>query len=174
MILYFLIPFTIIISFAYFYNKSKTKKMIYETLFKLSEQNSFSIQKSNNKLYDFILENENNIIYIKYISIPKNSSITINSKTTWCLRYGGGNRAGRAYPNKEYLSDLTNFLKKDFVTDKNVRKIVLVYPSTEKLLKYINESEIITVKQSDIVYGTQIIMFNSIDQFLFESTPHHH
>ena len=67
MILYFLIPFTIIFSFAYFYNKSKTKKIIYETLFKLSEQNSFSIQKSNNKLYDFILENENNIIYIKYL-----------------------------------------------------------------------------------------------------------
>lgn len=174
MIFYFLIPLVILCIFFYIYKNYKIKKNVFAKISKLAELNNYNITKSNDKISDFILENDNDIIFIKYINIPKNSSITVNSKSTWCLRYGGGSREGRSYPNKEYLTDLTPFLNKEYNCNKKVRKVTLIYPSTEKLLKYINESEIITLKQSDIVYGTQIILFCNIDEFLFESTPHSH
>ena len=45
--------------------------------------------------------------------------------------------------------------------------MVVLYPTTEVILKYINESDIININQSDLVYGTQIIKFNELEKYLF-------
>lgn len=148
--------------------KIKKNKVINSKLTELAEKNNYKLTKCSSKEYNYILENDHNIIYLSTIIIPKNSSVTVNSKSTWCLRYGGGARVGRSYPNKEYLTELKPFLIKEYSSEKNIRKVVILYPTTEVLLKYVNESDIINLTQNDIVYGTQIIKFNDIDEFLIK------
>lgn len=148
--------------------KIKKNKVINSKLTELAEKNNYKLTKCSSKEYNYILENDYNIIYLRTIIIPKNSSVTVNSKSTWCLRYGGGARVGRSYPNKEYLTELKPFLIKEYSSEKNIRKVVILYPTTEVLLKYVNESDIINLTQNDIVYGTQIIKFNDIDEFLIK------
>lgn len=148
--------------------KIKKNKVINSKLTELAEKNNYKLTKCSSKEYNYILENDHNIIYLRTIIIPKNSSVTVNSKSTWCLRYGGGARVGRSYPNKEYLTELKPFLIKEYSSEKSIRKVVILYPTTEVLLKYVNESDIINLTQNDIVYGTQIIKFNDIDEFLIK------
>lgn len=166
--MWFIIPIIIVITIIIFLLVKKAKvKKIYNLILSLCNSNNYSLKSFSNE-YNYILENENEIIYLRYIFIPKNSSITVNSKSTWCLRYGGGSRNGRSYPNKEYLNYLKPFLTKEYTHEnKKVRKVVVLYPTTEVILKYINESDIININQSDLVYGTQIIKFNELEKYLF-------
>lgn len=166
--MWLIIPIIIVITIIFFLVvKSVKVRKINNFILSLCNSNNYSL-KSFSKEYNYILENENEIIYLRYIFIPKNSSITVNSKSTWCLRYGGGSRNGRSYPNKEYLNYLKPFLTKEYIHEnKKVRKVVVLYPTTEVILKYINESDIININQSDLVYGTQIIKFNELEKYLF-------
>lgn len=167
----FIVSFAVALISIIIINKIIKTKKINEKIITLSEKNNYKVTKVSANEYNYIIENDNEIIYLRYIIIPKNSSITVNSKSTWCLRYGGGSRAGRSYPNKEYLNYLKSFLTTDYSAEysanKKVRKVVVLYPTTEVILKYINESDIININQTDLVYGTQIIKFNELENYLF-------
>ncbi len=150
-------------------NKLKLKS-ITTKLEIIALENNFKILDAKDARYNKIIETETTAYYIKYIMIPKNSSITINSNTTWCLRYGGGNRKGRNYPNKEYLNYMKPFLSATFTNAKKVQKLVILYPSTEVVLKYLNESDIAVVKFNEAAHGIKLINYTDIDQKFIELT----
>lgn len=138
------------------FNKAKTK---------LSNYKNFKIYK--NKNYDFSVENEELKLYIRVVDIPKNSMITINSKDTWCLSWGGSSKDyGRAYPNKKYLDELKSFLKQDIPSDKKYYKVVLINECTEKIVRYLNESELAVVNFDDTVYGYKIMELTKIEEHM--------
>ena len=138
------------------FNKAKTK---------LSNYKNFKIYK--NKNYDFSVENEELKLYIRVVDIPKNSMITINSKDTWCLSWGGSSKDyGRAYPNKKYLDELKFFLKQDISSDKKYYKVVLINECTEKIVRYLNESELAVVNFDDTVYGYKIMELTKIEEHM--------
>ena len=117
--------------------------------------------------YDFTIENDEVKLFIKMIDIPKNSMITINSKTTWCLSYGGSSSdPGRAFPNKKYLDELKGFLKKEFVSDKITHKVILLNSSTEKVVRYLNESELEVVNYCEKVYDYKIITLEQLNNHI--------
>ena len=72
MIFYFLIPLIILFIFFYIYKNYKIKKNVFAKISKLAELNNYNITKSNDKISDFILENDNDIIFIKYICYGRN------------------------------------------------------------------------------------------------------
>ena len=138
------------------FNKAKTK---------LSNYKNFKIYK--NKNYDFSVENEELKLYIRVVDVPKNSMITINSKDTWCLSWGGSSKDyGRAYPNKKYLDELKSFLKQDISSDKKYYKVVLINECTEKIVRYLNESELAVVNFDDTVYGYKIMELTKIEEHM--------
>ena len=138
------------------FNKAKSK---------LSNYKNFKIFK--NKNYDFSVENEELKLYIRVVDIPKNSMITINSKDTWCLSWGGSSKDyGRAYPNKKYLDELKSFLKQDISSDKKYYKVVLINECTEKIVRYLNESELAVVNFDDTVYGYKIMELTKIEEHM--------
>ena len=93
--------------------------------------------------------------------------ITINSKTTWCLSYGGSSYdPGRAFPNKKYLDELKGFLKKEFVSDKITHKVILLNSSTEKVVRYLNESELEVVNYCEKVYDYKIITLEQLNNHI--------
>lgn len=124
-----------------------------------------NFKEYKNKHYDFTIENNEVKLFIKVVDVPKNSMITINSKDTWCLSWGGSTSdPGRAYPNKKYLDEIKGFLKNEYQSDKKVYKIILVNQCTEKIVRYLNESELAVVTFNDTVYGYKIMELTKIDE----------
>lgn len=139
-------------------------KMVYDEIEVYCLKNNLQYQKSSNKLYDIIISSDTMELYLKICKIPSNSSVTINSKDTWCLRFGGGKRKGRNYPNKSYMNDLVPFLRHNPISDnKQTIKVFILYPTTEVILKYINESEIIEIKPKDTPYGYKVVKYSDFE-----------
>lgn len=70
---------------------------------------------------------------------------------------------GRSYPNKRYINELIPYLMADFASEKKIFKMVIIYPNTEVILKYLNESELATVGPFDNNYGMQVLRFSDIE-----------
>jgi hypothetical protein len=98
---------------------------------------------------------------IKVVEVPKVSSITVNSKYTWNLQYGGSGAPGKSFLYQRYLNELIPFLKME--SEEGVLKVVLVYKSTMKIQRYLNESDIAILKYSDLVYDYKIITFTDFN-----------
>ena len=143
-------------------NKLK-EKVLYEEIETFCNQKGLKFTKPQENRYDFSIENDSFIMYCAICKVPSNSSVTINSKSTWCLRFGGGKRQGRNYPNKRYLNELKPFLnfnpsKKG---DKVIYRLVIFHPSTEIILRYMNESEIMEIKPDNVSYGFKAISYSN-------------
>jgi len=140
------------------------KKKVIELINIVSEKNNFHFNISEKQKYDFLLENEKTILLIKTAYVPLNSVITINNKSTWSLTYGSSkSRPGRSYPNQRYMSELIPFLNFTMESDKKCIKVVLIYPGTDKVQKYINESEITILRYKDTAYDYKIITYNDFE-----------
>ena len=124
-----------------------------------------NFKQAKKQLYDFIIENEECKVLIRLLDVPSNSMITINSKDTWALQWGGSSsNLGRAYPNKKYLDEIKDFLKKDYQSDKKLYKIIVVNKSTEKIVRYLNESELAVVSYKETIYGYKIFELSKIEE----------
>lgn len=140
------------------YNKAKKVLLTYP-----------NVKEVKNKKYDFIMETKDKKYLIKVIDIPSNSLITINSKETWRLSWGGPKRdLGRAYPNHKYLDELKPFLMMPLNSETPITKIILLVDETEKIVKYLNESELEVVTFKDSPYGYKIMELKKIDEQMQE------
>ena len=109
----------------------------------------------NKDIYDIDLTINYKHYVIKIVIIPEYSEIQINSKETWEVKYGAGNTPGKVQPHKRYLNEISTFQKTNFPN--NEIKLILFSPKPKKIVKYINECEIIFVNSSTDVYGSRII-----------------
>lgn len=134
----------------------------YQRMFKHLEMctfdNDYRLSKHFLKKADFVLENDEEIVFVKMLMIPSNSSLTINNHFTFHLHYGGSpKKPGRRYPYSRYINEAEAFLKWQPSSPKAFRKVVVLDPSTEKIQRYINESEIVIVKEGEKVYDYQVV-----------------
>ena len=68
--------------------------------------------------------------------------IKINNKTTWEIKYGGGNNPGKSDPYSKYLNqNIDCFMKLE--TKEDEQKVVVLIPKSKKIVMYINECEIV-------------------------------
>ena len=141
-------------------------KKTYEELLKL-EKHGFITMIVKKKNYDFIFESEDITFLVKMVAIPSNSQVTINNKWTWRLSWGGNSKnKGRSYPNNRYLHEVVDFLKETYKKEKLTVKLILLYPQTEKILMYLNESELDIITPDKTPYGYKVISLNNlISQF---------
>ena len=127
------------------------KKCIYDFIANKGVNVSWGSKKN---CYDYVITNKDNKYYVKLSVIPANSCVTINYKDTFVLRYGGTkDQIGRSYPKERYMNELVAFLNSSY----NGQKIVLFYPSTERVLKYLNESDIGIVNYTDTPYDMKVM-----------------
>jgi hypothetical protein len=154
----------LIVFFSIYIKKHRAKK-ISELFEKVAKEKGFSLQTLQNDIADYSLENDSKKLLIKLVYVPSNSSITINSKTTWNLRYGGSGTYGKSYSNQRYLNELIPFLKYEPKNTKQTQKVIVVYPKTNKIEKYLNESDIAIIKYKDLSYGYKVIKFIDFDEY---------
>lgn len=158
MIKYFLIVigvFIVIFLVLMVLKRTKREKDVSRALGALCLKYNFKLEKVRD---DYLISKGDKRIVIRVCPIPHNSSVTINSRTTWCLRWGG-KRYGRGYPNQRYLNELNDFLK----LKTSDSKVILLYKTTEKILMYLNESEIASVSEGVKVYDYMVVTFNNLE-----------
>ena len=147
----------IVIGFAVFISiKSGNIKSSLETNFynKIKEL-GYDVTNIEFKCYNQIIKNNNVTFLVKTIKIPEHAEIQINNKVTWEIKYGAGNTPGKAQPYKKMLKDISEFMNLE--TKENEIKLVIATPHPKKIVKYINECEIVFVTPYTDVYGTRLI-----------------
>lgn len=140
-----------------FIQNSKNKKEVEEKIFSFKSENLTITKASKQNKYDYLITIGENKYYLKMSYIPSNSCVTINYKDTLVLRYGAkkGN-FGRSYPKERYMNELVGFLNSKY----NGKKIIVFYKSTEKILKYLNESDIGIVTYKDNPYDMKVMVYD--------------
>ena len=162
---YIIIIFAIILLYlfvTFIINKLK-ENLAFDEIKEFCEKRGYLYQKVKDSRYDLIITGDDFKMYVALCKVPAASSVTINSRTTWCLRFGG-KRKGKGYSAKRYLNELNPFLgfnpEKD-ASKKTIYKVVVFYPTCEAILKYMNESEIMEIKPENISFGYKAITYNT-------------
>ena len=140
--------------------KAKMYKDVYDTLNSLkikSRENEFEIKKSNDKSYDYIFKTPNNVFYIKIIPNFSNYEICINNSVKWQIRKSFGD------DSLNFVEGVEDLMRMEF-SERNAKKLYVVYPNAKALLKYINECEMVFVKPETDVYGASVVSYQAIKE----------
>ncbi len=120
-------------------------------------KDSTTLKISEDKAYDFYLESRTHIYYIKVVPNFKNDEICVNNKTKWQIIRNMTN----ANLFVENIDGLMN-LDISYPTKKIIRKLYIIYPNANVLLKYINECEIVFIYPDTDVYGCNVITYQNL------------
>lgn len=157
-----IITVTIIKSILPIIKRKKLIEKLENYLKKVNINHEFKVL--NHDIYDIDLSINNKKYVIKIVIVPEYSEIQINSKETWEVKYGAGNTPGKIQPHKRYLNEISTFQKTNFPNGEI--KLILFSPKPKKIVKYINECEIVFVNSSTDVYGSKVITEDNFGIFL--------
>ncbi|AIO18565.1 hypothetical protein KQ51_00685 [Candidatus Izimaplasma bacterium HR1] len=108
------------------------------------------------KPYDYLLSNDDKDYYIKTLQVNENSILSINSKYVWEVKTGRISGINFKTSSKN-LIDMKGF-------NELPNKIIVFKGEPYKILKYINESEVIDISNSKEINGIKI--FNNIEEII--------
>lgn len=158
-ILILLFVLLILVLYSIFYKAHSINKVV--NLIKTSLEKKYktiAINKISKNTYEINAENNKYLFFIYFI--PLNTTIQINSSTTWELKIANSSSAGASHTKTRYFNNISNFM--NIKTD--AKKIIIFTPSPKKVVMYINECEIINVDTKTNVYGTNIIRIDDISK----------
>lgn len=122
-------------------NKQKSLTEILETHGKLTTEDKKIMYKIHDELYEII-----------FYYVPFNGELTINSKTIWEVRSGYQNR-------------LVN--QKSLLSSPH-KKIIIVYPTQQRLKRFINENELVFINYNDFFYNMYVIAAEDLEKLIKE------
>lgn len=155
----------LLVTCIYIIRKIISDKNIYDLLKK--NEGKYRLIKAKKKSYDYVLRCENKDIYLCVLKIPKYSMVCINSKDTWKLSYNSVKQdKGRGYSNSRYLDEIKYFLLNDIKTEKTYLKVIMLYKTTEGIVRYLNESELDCIDINKTPYGYKITTYDSFEKDL--------
>ncbi len=136
---------------------------ILDSLAKESADNSYErtikqkgLQKS---LYDFVLRTKNYVYYIKLIPNNNLNEITVQSSVKWQMR--------KSMKSTIYISDIEEFMRLRLTDEGKIsKKIVLIYPDSKSLLRYINDCELEFITPDTDVYGCNVVTYKQLSENL--------
>ena len=140
--------------------KAKMNKDIFDALTALktkSHEHEFDLKKSNEKEYDYVFKTLHNVFYIKVVPNFSNHEICINNSVKWQIRKSFGD------DSLNFVEGIENLMRMEF-SEKNAKKLYIIYPNAKALLKYINECEMVFVKPETDVYGATVISFQALKE----------
>lgn len=118
------------------YVEFKQKKTVIKELMNLGK-----LEKSKVASYDYVLTIDDKLIKVRFIYMWSKRSISFNSITHWQLHPS----------NKPKMIN-----PKNFHLEKGI-KLIIVYPTPFKMVKYINENEIVFVKPTEPCFDYYVI-----------------
>ncbi|MBW4258596.1 hypothetical protein KTG15_13005 [Methanobacterium sp. YSL] len=108
-----------------------------------------SLRKQSNPSLGYILQTQTESVFIKLIYAPSAKEVSFNSKRHWQVFSGSG----------KHMLPTAGF------QDLEGHKLIIVYPQPGKIVKYINENEIIFVKPETDVFGMRVVHIHQIESY---------
>ena len=136
-----------IVGFASFHQKKKSEEIKEITTELLKSYGEFSHEHKKN-----LFKINDKTYQILFFYCATNAELTINSKKIWEVRDA----------SKSNLIDQTHFLKTEYP------KIVIVYPTTVKIKRYLNENEIEFVSYKKPFYDMYVVRHFELIELLKE------
>lgn len=140
------------------------KKKMYTNVEKLL--NSFlvndtcSLNKISNNVYDYVLDLRTVMYYIKIVPHFSANEICVNNKVKWQIKSGAFDDSTKMISGIEGLMNLEIDETKTKI--KKIKKLFIIYPSSKIILRYINECEMEFVYPDTDIYGSTIITYNQL------------
>ena len=104
--------------------------------------------------YTFKVENEGDVYHILILNVHRNSILTINSKYVWQIKYGRRDNVNFKTLNSK-LIDMKSFMKLE-------NRIVVFRNQPFKILKHLNEADIIDISTAEEIFGCDV--FDNINK----------
>ncbi len=122
----------------------------------------YKLEDGKGKKYDLALIINDKRYLFKVLVAPSGKELVITNKNTWIV-----------YENhklsiKNQILSIKNFM--DIPLDTNMEKIVIIYPHIYRLLKYINENEMVLVSSNTKVYDALVINYHGLDDYIEKLT----
>jgi hypothetical protein len=111
-----------------------------------------SIGTIEHKGKHLLFKKENQTYEVLFYYVPLNSDLTINSRSIWEIRDA----------SKSRLIDQTYYLSSQY------QKMVIVYPTSIAIKRYINENELEFVKFNKPFYDMYVIRHFELDEWIKE------
>lgn len=146
-----------------------TKKQYYKNLSRIMDKLSkiypdYTIDFSeNNQLYQIELLNEKTKIIVKVIESKENFEFIITNADNWVI-----NRSPQHWNRKtkpDFIPKTKAFIEYA-ENDINLIKIVVIYPTCKHVLRYLNESDTVIMKDTDLFRGIYFIRFDKLEEFI--------
>ena len=116
--------------------------------------NNFEIKKKVFGKYDFEVITENNVYALKIVNLTSNHMVTVNSRTMWEIKRGKISGLKFQALDKSLLN-IKDFMEKE-------KRIVMFSEKPYKIMKHINESDIVDVSSEEIINNT--LLTSNIDR----------
>lgn len=126
-------------------------------------QIKFQITDANNKDYTFDLTVDNITYTVLVLPIEKFAEVTINNFNTWEMRYGAGEKPGKAQPFKTKIAEIPNFMKLE-----KENKIVIIQPNAKQIVYWKNENEIVDVLPNNKIYGINVVNIDDLPKLFIK------
>ena len=141
-------------------NKKKAYTNLYNKL--LSYTDKVEVVKDN-PAFDFKMDYNNKLFLVKLIYNPSCYEININAKHYW-QRNEGVVYSRKKGEQMKGVYDLTFFDLKANNMPLDTVKLYVIYPDSTRLMKVINECEMVMINPSVDIYGTRVEKYNLLDQ----------
>ena len=145
-------------------NKRKAYKNLHEKLLTISS--SVEVVKKN-KAYDFKMNHNGKLFLIKLIYNPSCDEICINAKHYWQQNHGVVSSRKKGEQMKGvYDLIFLDLAQNNFPLD--TVKLYVIYPESQRLVKVINECEMIFIKPNVDIYGSRVNNYSDLEKNINE------
>lgn len=107
------------------------------------------LEKVAKNSHQYVLKINDRIILIRLIYAPSVTEVSFNSKRHWQLTSSSGKKMIETHGFQELVGE----------------KLIIIYPQPGKIVKYINENEIVFVNPKMDVFGMNAIHLHQIEQY---------
>lgn len=135
-----------VVFYLLYHNKQKNDKQKHLTDM-LNTHGTLTV-KDKTVLYNI----HDDLYEIIFFYVPFNGELTINSKTMWEVRSGHQSR----------LIDQKNKLSSPY------KKIVVVFPTQQRLKRFINENELVFIHYTDFFYNMHVLHAEDLEKLIVE------
>ena len=134
------------------------KHKAYDSIFKTLLSVSNDVKKIKSKAFDYEMKYNDKTFLIKVIYNPSSDEICINAKHYWQKNHGVVSSRKKGDQIKG-VYDLIFFDLEANGYSKDTVKLYIIYPESKRLMKVINECEMIFIKPEVDIYGCRIVNF---------------
>lgn len=141
-----LIIFLMVVVIFYLYIAALKQKNMKALEEKLSQYGTLKKEKGS---YEYSLKRNGNLYKIKVCYANHTREVSFNSRKHWQLTNSNGSKM----LNTKGFEDVSG------------NKICLIVPNVEKVIRYINENEVVFVKPSMDIWGMNVLLVSQLDAY---------